>query len=327
MTRLSDEQVKALIDGCEGVTPGPYVVIRDGDDASIRPVKDCGPNIWVHLARVENAFEDMDQFGALFDPEVPDEYSESQRALAYHFARCHPATIRSLATEVKESREAMHGLSVTTDTITDLANQVLESRKRIAEFDTQRDALRHEGYEEGMRDGQAEATGAQADFWTMALRYFKEHGAEPASDDGEGHNAYQMMDALFEHVRNIRAEKDARIAELEAEHGAAGRERDELKQAIFGEQAYDPHLSIQAFVRMAKDTEIARRSAVENAKRAEARIAELEAALAKAKENADVEFTAKLRYRDERMAAEAEVKRLREALDYYAARAALRREG
>ena len=59
----------------------------------------------------------------------------------------------------------------------------------------------------------------------------------------------------------------------------------------------------------------------------QARIAELEAALAKAKENADVEFTAKLRYRDERMAAEAEVKRLREALDYYAARAALRREG
>lgn len=201
-----------------------------------------------------------------------------------------------------------------------LATEVMESREAM-------DALRHEGYEEGMRDGQAEATGAQADFWTMALRYFKEHGAEPASDDGEGHNAYQMMDALFEHVRNIRAEKDARIAELEAEHGAAGRERDELKQAIFGEQAYDPHLSIQAFVRMAKDTEIARRSAVENAKRAEARIAELEAALAKAKENADVEFTAKLRYRDERMAAEAEVKRLREALDYYAARAALRREG
>ena len=104
-----------------------------------------------------------------------------------------------------------------------------------------------------MRDGQAEATGAQADFWTMALRYFKEHGEDPASDDGEGHNAYQMMDALFEHVRNIRAEKDARIAELEA-------------------------------------------------------------TLAKAKETADAEFTAKLRYRDERMAAEAEVKRLREGL-------------
>jgi hypothetical protein len=44
------------------------------------------------------------------------------------------------------------------------------------------------------------------------------------------------------------------------------------------------------------------------------RIAELEAALEKAKETADAEFTAKLRYRDERMAAEAEVKRLREAL-------------
>jgi hypothetical protein len=59
----------------------------------------------------------------------------------------------------------------------------------------------------------------------------------------------------------------------------------------------------------------------------ETRIAELEAALAKAAETADAEFTAKLRYRDERMAADAEVKRLREALDYYAARAALRREG
>ncbi|MFN7609225.1 MAG: hypothetical protein ACK5PJ_07875, partial [Ralstonia sp.] len=50
----------------------------------------------------------------------------------------------------------------------------------------------------------------------------------------------------------------------------------------------------------------------------DARIAELEAALAKAKETADAEFTAKLRYRDERFAAEAEVKRLREALEYYA---------
>jgi septal ring factor EnvC (AmiA/AmiB activator) len=143
--------------------------------------------------------------------------------MASHILRCGPDTIRAVATEVLESREAM-------------------------------DALRHEGYEEGMRDGQAEATGAQADFWTMALRYFKEHGAEPASDDGEGHNAYQMMDALFEHVRNIRAEKDARIAELEA-------------------------------------------------------------ALAKAKETADAEFTAKLRYRDERMAAEAEVKRLTKERD------------
>ncbi len=111
---------------------------------------------------------------------------EEVKALIDGTAAMHPAEVASLATEVKESREAM-------------------------------DALRHEGYEEGMRDGQAEATGAQADFWTMALRYFKEHGAEPASDDGEGHNAYQMMDALFEHVRNIRAEKDARIAELEAE--------------------------------------------------------------------------------------------------------------
>jgi hypothetical protein len=46
----------------------------------------------------------------------------------------------------------------------------------------------------------------------------------------------------------------------------------------------------------------------------DARIAELDAALAKAKETANADFTAKLRYRDECMAAEAEVKRLREAL-------------
>ena len=71
-----------------------------------------------------------------------------------------------------------------------------------------------EARDEGYREGRSDASGAQADLWTMLLSYLEKHGNEPASDDGEGHTAYQMMDALHEHE----AELKARIDALEAEN-------------------------------------------------------------------------------------------------------------
>ncbi len=177
MTRLSDEALKALIDGCEGVTPGPW----EGSGTLVGIYIE-GRREWTLVAKTEKGRE------------FPLEY----RRNTSHIARCDPATIRALASEVLESREAMKGAAVV------------------------------------------------ANYSGSLLR-----------------------------------EKHARISQLNAELDAALRVG-----------------SVDGLARQA----------------AEARIAELEAALAKAKETADAEFTAKLRYRDERMAAEARIAKLEAAL-------------
>ena len=198
MTRLTDEELKALTEGCEGVTPGPW----EGSGTFVGIYIE-GRREWTLVAKTEKGRE------------FPLEY----RRNTSHIARCGPVTIRAVASEVLESREAMHGLSVTTDTITDVANQVLESRKRIAELKA-----------------------ALADPNRVHANMLSGRIAKPT---------WQQIKHLYP-----------------------------------------------------------------------VEIAEREAALAKAKETADAEFTAKLRYRDERMAAEAEVKRLREAVSALAEQAA-----
>lgn len=76
------------------------------------------------------------------------------------------------------------------------------------------DTARSEGYEEGYSEGQGDAKSAHADLWSMLLGYLKKHDCEPASDDGNGHNAHQVMDAVFEREANIRADSN-RLAEAE----------------------------------------------------------------------------------------------------------------
>jgi hypothetical protein len=239
MTRLTDEQVKALIVGCEGVTPGPW----EGSGTLVGIYIE-GRREWTLVAKTEKGRE------------FPLEY----RRNTSHIARCDPDTIRALATEVKESREAMHGLSVTTDTITDVANQVLESRKRNAELEAERDAWK----------ANAIACGKMLQSFTPGgSEYFGReiNGAFPTDSEACGAVIRGKMESLHEARKSV---------------VLIGRERDA----------------------------------------ALAHIAELEAALAKAKETANVEFTAKLRYRDERMAAEAEVKRLRKVISALAEQAA-----
>jgi hypothetical protein len=84
-----------------------------------------------------------------------------------------------------------------------------------------------EARDEGYREGQADATGAFSEFWGMMLRHLSKCGIEPASDDGEGHNAYQMMDAIYEREAEIKAtaeahrdEAIAKVARLREENAA-----------------------------------------------------------------------------------------------------------
>jgi hypothetical protein len=87
----------------------------------------------------------------------------------------------------------------------------------LAEDSEDAEQSHQEGYDEGYREGQSDAAGAQSDFWRMMLRYFDKHGIEPASDDGEGYSAHQMMDALHEHESEVDA---AHQAEIERLHSA-----------------------------------------------------------------------------------------------------------
>jgi hypothetical protein len=107
------------------------------------------------------------------------------------------------------------------DTIRALATEVLESRAALAEHEADKEQSHQEGYDEGYREGQSDAVGAQSDFWRMMLRYFDKHGIEPASDDGEGYSAHQMMDALHEHESEVDAAHQAEIARRIIERDAA----------------------------------------------------------------------------------------------------------
>lgn len=82
--KLTDEQIAAIRDGTEGVTPGPW--------ASSDWSEDDGPNAFT--------------IGAASNRYRVAETHEGDNPLkdAAHIARCDPDTIRSLATEVLESR-------------------------------------------------------------------------------------------------------------------------------------------------------------------------------------------------------------------------------
>lgn len=88
------------------------------------------------------------------------------------------------------------------------------ARLKAGPTEDELDTARSEGYEEGYSEGQGDAKGAHADLWSMLLSHLKKHDCEPVSDDGQGHNAYQVMDAVFEREANIRAD-GKRLAEEE----------------------------------------------------------------------------------------------------------------
>jgi hypothetical protein len=106
--QLTDEQIAAIRDGCEGVTPGPWYA-----EAQTGPVTDeekkANTGVWAQSRFDTNAAKDDDQdpmddawllgiWGVL----TAEDYDN-----AVHIASCDPDTIRALATEVLESREAL----------------------------------------------------------------------------------------------------------------------------------------------------------------------------------------------------------------------------
>jgi hypothetical protein len=81
----------------------------------------------------------------------------------------------------------------------------------------------------------------------MMLRYFDKHGIEPASDDGEGYSAHQMMDALHEHESEVDAAHQAEIARLRHALAEIARQKliDEMDDPTVGdfEEGYEACVS------------------------------------------------------------------------------------
>ncbi len=99
--RLTDEQIAAIRDGTDGVTPGPWVL----GSRSINHQTIDGEGWWDFcrvVVRVDGHSED----------------DHSGTANAAHIARCDPDTIRAIATEVLESR-AVLDVDRLTEIITD----------------------------------------------------------------------------------------------------------------------------------------------------------------------------------------------------------------
>jgi hypothetical protein len=96
--RLTDEQIAAIRDGCEDVTPGPWDYVPDHfSDGSIKRRSVC----------VERSKYDW-----------IDLISDLNNALdAAHIARCDPDTIRAIATELLERRAAEAARQATDDEI------------------------------------------------------------------------------------------------------------------------------------------------------------------------------------------------------------------
>jgi hypothetical protein len=102
MTTLAT--IDRLIALAEKAHQEPLVVVRDDDDASIRPASHAGPGIWTHLATVENAYVNYDDAGESF--EDPEEWGKKQEAFATYIAASSPAALLPV---LRMAREAVAG--------------------------------------------------------------------------------------------------------------------------------------------------------------------------------------------------------------------------
>jgi len=150
-------------------------------------------------------------------------------------------TVEALVRERDEARAACAMNNDTHSRISaDYAQTIRALEARIARLTRERDealaevALSEksyeeaygEAYDEGLQEGRAGAASAASDLWSMLLRHFHKYSVEPASDDGEGHSAYQMMDALHEHEREVDMAHKAEVERLT-------RERDEARALLW----------------------------------------------------------------------------------------------
>jgi hypothetical protein len=180
-------------------------------------------------------------------------------------------------------------------TVEALARERDEARAELASADQ----AYADAYEDGVQEGRSEAAGAHADLWSMLLRHFHKYGVEPASDDGDGHSAYQMMDALHEHEREVDMAHKAEVERLT-------KERDEARADASANSENCTAWHESALAHMIR------------ADLAEARIAELEAALLSVLPHPQMRDQTLLGYGDfalEKVATDETVRRARTALD------------
>ena len=107
--RLTDEQIAALRDGTEGVTLGPWHWVNPDNDEPWDGEAYANPASLRTVAEFAERKDGTPYNGMTLPRFVleAEELHEGNAADAAHIARCDPDTIRALATEVLESREAL----------------------------------------------------------------------------------------------------------------------------------------------------------------------------------------------------------------------------
>lgn len=127
----------------------------------------------------------------------------------------------TLAAEVEELRAENDQLA---GYLTDAQSEVSTLKARVEELEAEAEDTYRNAYDEG----QAEAKGAQQDLWRGMLKWFSDCKIDVASDDGDGHTAQQMMDAVHEAFGDL----DRTVSRLESENAALKAERGELVAAL-----------------------------------------------------------------------------------------------
>lgn len=97
---VNDDKLREIIAGCEGVTPGPWLVLRHGEsDGEGQP--------WRHSWEVrqkDSAPTDKHHWPARIAESVAGVYPVSPSPDADHIARLDPATIKAMAEELLSLR-------------------------------------------------------------------------------------------------------------------------------------------------------------------------------------------------------------------------------
>jgi hypothetical protein len=109
--KLTDEQIAAIRDGTEGVTPGPWEADTTKSDGCYGGGEDCHEGYQTSVLldakgeRIADALNsDCGQVSEEYDEDGCYAWDEVAKRNFAHIARCDPDTIRALATEVLESR-------------------------------------------------------------------------------------------------------------------------------------------------------------------------------------------------------------------------------
>jgi hypothetical protein len=123
--RLTDEQIAAIRDGTEGVTPGPWEADTTKSDGCYGSGEDCHEGYQTSVLldakgeRIADALNsDCGQVSEEYDEDGCYAWDEVAKRNFAYIARCDPDTIRALATEVLESRAAIAAKDVTIDWLT-----------------------------------------------------------------------------------------------------------------------------------------------------------------------------------------------------------------